>query len=59
MNKALWNLFKETGKIEYYIKYKMLEGKSDTLGDKVTLTASPFVGYKFDGWYEGETIVLF
>ena len=28
----LWNLFKETGKIEYYIKYKMLEGKSDTLG---------------------------
>ncbi len=29
----LWNLFKETGKIEYYIKYKMLEGKSDTLGD--------------------------
>ena len=29
----LWNLFKETGKIEYYIKYIMLEGKSDTLGD--------------------------
>ena len=29
----LWNLFKETGKIEYYITYKMLEGKSDTLGD--------------------------
>ena len=29
----LWNLFKETGKREYYIKYKMLEGKSDTLGD--------------------------
>ncbi len=29
----LWNLFKETGKIEYYIKYKMLGGKSDTLGD--------------------------
>ena len=29
----LWNLFKETEKIEYYIKYKMLEGKSDTLGD--------------------------
>lgn len=29
----LWNLFKETGKIEYYIKYKMIEGKSDTLGD--------------------------
>lgn len=29
----LWNLFKETGKIEYYIKYKMLEWKSDTLGD--------------------------
>lgn len=27
------------------------------LGDKVTLTASPFVGYKFDGWYEGETLL--
>ena len=29
----LWNLFKEKGKIDNYIKYKMLEGKSDTLGD--------------------------
>lgn len=27
------------------------------LGDKVTLTASPFVGYKFDGWYEDETLL--
>ena len=27
------------------------------LGDKVMLTASPFVGYKFDGWYEGETLL--
>jgi len=23
--KELWNLFKETGKIEYYLKYKELE----------------------------------
>lgn len=29
----VWLLFKKTGKIEYYIKYKkMLEGKIDTLG---------------------------
>ena len=33
MNKELlWNLFKNTGKIEYYLKYKQLEknGKSST-----------------------------
>lgn len=31
----VWNLFVNTGKIEYYIKYKqMLEGKIDTLGDE-------------------------
>ncbi len=25
----LWELFKQTGKIEYYIKYKELEEKND------------------------------
>ena len=25
----LWELFKQTGKIEYYIKYKGLEEKND------------------------------
>ena len=36
MNKEdVWNLFKQTGKIEYYVKYKkMVEKKVDTLGDK-------------------------
>lgn len=30
----VWNLFKQTGKVEYYLKYiNMLEGKIDTLGD--------------------------
>lgn len=30
----VWNLFKKTGKLEYFIKYrKMVEGKIDTLGD--------------------------
>ncbi len=29
----LWNLFKMTGKLEYYIKYQeMVERKIDTLG---------------------------
>jgi len=30
MKQMLWNLFKSTGKIEYYLKYKELEknGKS-------------------------------
>ena len=31
----VWNLFKTTGKIEYFIKYQqMVEGKIDTLGNK-------------------------
>lgn len=30
----VWNLFKETGKLEYYLKYKeMVEGKFDAIGD--------------------------
>ena len=35
MNKKdVWNLFVQTGKIEYYIKYKeMKEGKIDTLAN--------------------------
>ncbi len=35
MNKKdVWNLFVQTGKIEYYIKYKeMEEGKIDTLAN--------------------------
>lgn len=35
MNKEdVWNLFKTTGKLDYYLKYKeMVEGKIDTLGD--------------------------
>ena len=35
MNKKdVWNLFVQTGKIEYYIKYKeMEEGKLDTLAN--------------------------
>lgn len=28
MKKMLWDLFKNTGKIEYYIKYKELEDGS-------------------------------
>ncbi len=32
--KDVWNLFEQTGKLEYYLKYKeMVEGKIDTLGD--------------------------
>lgn len=36
MNKNdIWNLFVQTGKLEYYIKYKeMVEGMIDTIGDK-------------------------
>lgn len=36
MNKNdVWNMFVNTGKIEYYIKYKqMVDGKIDILGDK-------------------------
>lgn len=36
MNKEdVWNLFKQTGKLEYYITYqRMIEGKIDTIGDK-------------------------
>lgn len=31
----VWNLFKTTGKIEYFIKYQqMVEGKIDRLGDQ-------------------------
>ncbi len=31
----VWNLFKLTGKVEYFIKYQqMLERKIDTLADK-------------------------
>ena len=32
MKKLLWDLFRNTGKIEYYLKYKELEknGKSNT-----------------------------
>lgn len=31
----VWNLFKQTGKVEYFIKYQqMVEGKIDTLGDE-------------------------
>lgn len=31
----LWNLFKLTGKIEYFVKYQqMVEGKIDRLGDQ-------------------------
>lgn len=31
----VWNLFKQTGKVEYFIKYQqMVEGKIDTLGSK-------------------------
>ena len=35
MNKDdVWSLFKKTGKIQYYIKYKeMEEGKIDTLAN--------------------------
>lgn len=35
MNKKdVWNLFVQTGKLEYYIKYKeMEEGKIDTLAN--------------------------
>ena len=35
MNKDdIWNLFKKTGKLEYYLKYKdMVEKKVDNLGD--------------------------
>lgn len=35
MNKKdVWNLFVQTGKIEYYMKYKeMEEGKIDTLAN--------------------------
>ena len=32
--KDVWNLFVQTGKIEYYMKYKeMEEGKIDTLAN--------------------------
>ena len=32
--KDVLNLFEQTGKLEYYLKYKeMVEGKTDTLGD--------------------------
>lgn len=31
----VWNLFKKTGKLEYFVKYKqMVEGKIDRLGDQ-------------------------
>lgn len=31
----IWNLFKKTGKIEYYLKYKeLLEKGIDYVGDK-------------------------
>ena len=31
----VWNLFVNTGKLEYYVKYRqMLYGKIDTIGDK-------------------------
>ncbi len=31
----VWNLFVNTGKLEYYVKYRqMLDGKIDTIGDK-------------------------
>lgn len=30
----VWKLFVQTGKVEYYMKYKqMVEGKIDTIGD--------------------------
>lgn len=33
--KDVWNLFKMTGKIEYFIKYQeMVEGKIDKLGNQ-------------------------
>ncbi len=36
MNKEdVWQLFKQTGKLEYYLAYqRMLEGKIDTIGDE-------------------------
>lgn len=31
----LWNLFKQTGKIEYFVKYQqMVERKIDKIGDQ-------------------------
>lgn len=31
----IWNLFKKTGKIEYYLKYKKMQKEGiDSLGDK-------------------------
>jgi len=27
--KLLWELFKKTGKIEYYIKYKKIDGENE------------------------------
>lgn len=31
----VWSLFKQTGKVEYYLKYiKMLKERDDVLGDK-------------------------
>lgn len=29
MEELLWNLFKETGKIEYYLKYKKLKEENN------------------------------
>lgn len=34
MKSLLWNLFKNTGKIEYYLKYKELENESNS-GKKI------------------------
>ena len=34
MIEVVWYLFKKTGELDYFIKYrKMVEGKIDTLGD--------------------------
>jgi len=35
MKKILWDLFKSTGKIEYYMKYKELENERDKSRKKI------------------------